>query len=62
MFFSLILGIAGLFKSSSSKEARVDDHIFRLFYVFTSALLFVSATLLGLKDAFGNFKDYNLFD
>ena len=58
MIISLVLSILGLFSSSPNPEASVDDVPFRLCYRFTSAVLFIFSSLLGLQDAFGKNKTF----
>ena len=53
MFISLVLSLAGLFKTFPEKEAITVDWPFRLHYIFSCALLFFFTSLMGVQDAFG---------
>ena len=59
MFFSLVLSILGLFKSSDSPQAIVTDYPFRLCYKVTAGILFFCTSLLGLKDAFSKILSFS---
>ena len=53
MLYSVFLGLAGFFQTRDEKSAVTDDFTFRLFYGFTSGILFLCTTLVGLQEISG---------
>ena len=60
MIYGVFLGLAGFFKTRDEKTAITDDFTFRLFYGFTSGILFLCTTLIGVTEISGNLKKWFL--
>ncbi len=53
MLFGVVLGLSGFFKTRELGKTVIDDCPFRLFYGFTSGILFLCSALVGLTDLVG---------
>ena len=52
-FFTTIIGVAAFFQSRPTDHAKIDNSAFRLHYDYTTGIMFLSTTLLGLSEFWG---------